>query len=873
MIEGLEVETPAAETRGVPADSADARIRVLPAAAAPRGAAQSAEPVTLGVPFARGACINGQELRLFDRHGATSRLQTQVLNRWPDGSVKWALLDFQHQPDRDQSDFTLRRSSDALPASGGIAVDRAGDDILIDTGVAQFRINRDAFPLAGMRLGPVDVVDSTRTGLAVEGADGQRWRTRITDVTIEDGGPLRTVVRACGVIASPSSERLHLIARLHFFAGLPTVRLAITIRNPRRASHPGGFWELGDPNSVLLRDVSLTIGRRGDEQGAVLCSAESGTPLRPCARGVELYQDSSGGQNWASTTHVNREGRVPNGFRGYRIRDGAEEQTGLRATPHVAVTSEGRGWMAVAVPDFWQNFPKSIEADGRSISVGLWPRQYADVHELQPGEQKTHVVYLNAGAGLVTPDAFEWCRQPSAAHADPTVYCSSGAIPFLVPAAEDPHRDYLSLVNAAVDGSNTFEHKREVVDEYGWRNFGDLYADHEAVLDPGPGPLVSHYNNQYDAVAGFAYHFMRTGDVRWWRAMHELAAHVVDIDIYHTDDDRSIYNHGLFWHTFHYAKADRSTHRTYASTSPSNGGGPSAEHNYAAGLALHYLLTGDRASRDAAVGLAGWVIAMEDGRRAPLGWLASGATGFASASGSPDYHGPGRGAANSITVLLEAHRLTFDRRWMTFAEKLIRRCIHPEDDIPARQLPDVEQRWFYTIFLQALGRYLHYKRELGEIDGMYAYAQAGLLLYARWMLEHEAPYLDRPEILEYPNETWIAQDMRKSEVFSWAASHASGVERSRFEAKAAFFFDYSTQSLLADERRTRTRPLVLMLTNGWLRAGIERESPHYPLVALPADIGAALVFVRQKVTALKRLKLIAASMAAGAVLSALKWLL
>jgi hypothetical protein len=35
------------------------------------------------------------------------------------------------------------------------------------------------------------------------------------------------------------------------------------------------------------------------------------------------------------------------------------------------------------------------------------------------------------------------------------------------------------LVAAAIEGDDTVEHKRERIDEYGWRNFGDLYADHE----------------------------------------------------------------------------------------------------------------------------------------------------------------------------------------------------------------------------------------------------------------------------------------------------------------------------------------------------------------------------------------------------------
>ena len=95
-------------------------------------------------------------------------------------------------------------------------------------------------------------------------------------------------------------------------------------------------------------------------------------------------------------------------------------------------------------------------------------------------------------------------------------------------------------------------------------------------------------------MAGFAYQFLRSGDRRWRRPMDELAAHVIDIDIYHTDRDKSAYNHGLFWHTFHYVDADTGTHRSYPRAAQGRAAaGPANEQNYATGLMLHYFLTGD----------------------------------------------------------------------------------------------------------------------------------------------------------------------------------------------------------------------------------------------------------------------------------------
>jgi hypothetical protein len=341
--------------------------------------------------------------------------------------------------------------------------------------------------------------------------------------------------------------------------------------------------------------------------------------------------------------------------------------------------------------------------------------------------------------------------------------------------------------------------------------------------------------------------------------MEELTAHVIDIDLYHTDLDKPAYNHGLFWHTYHYVDADTGTHRSYPRAAKVCGGGPANEQNYATGLMLHHFLTGSTAAREAAVGLGRRVIDMDDGNKTVFRWLARGATGLASASRTPFYHGPGRGAANSVAVLLDVHRLTGDPAYLAKAEELIRRCIHPSDDVPARNLLDAENRWFYTMFLQSLGRYLDHKAELGERGLAYAYARASLLHYARWMADHEYPYLEKPEILEYPTETWAAQDMRKSEIFKYAAKHSSGEERARFLERSEFFFRYSTTALSGMKTRSLARPVVLLLSFGFMHAYFQKrpEEAAPPPEPGPHDFGRPEVFVPQKVVAIRRFKLLA----------------
>jgi hypothetical protein len=237
-----------------------------------------------------------------------------------------------------------------------------------------------------------------------------------------------------------------------------------------------------------------------------------------------------------------------------------------------------------------------------------------------------------------------------------------------------------------------------------------------------------------------------------------------------------------------------------------------------------------------------------------------------------------------VAALLDGHRLTGERAFLDKAEELIRRVIHPADDVAGRvalrtdrQTIDAENRWFYVMFLQTLGKYLDHKAERGEVDGRYAHARESLLHYARWMAKHEYPYLDRPEVLEYPTETWAAQDLRKCDVFLFAARHADGEERRQMLERAEFFFRYAVTALSGMKTRTLCRPVVLLLSHGWMRAWLI----HNPEAVAPRptgahDFGRPEVFVAQKARAKKRVKLLLAgigiAIAILGLVGMLRWL-
>jgi len=590
-----------------------------------------------------------------------------------------------------------------------------------------------------------------------------------------------------------------------------------TLHNPKRAEHRGGFWDLGEPSSTRIESVTLSIqmalGAERSLRWAV--SIHDKKPIWKESRSQHwsILQLNSGGENWQSQNHVDADRMGLAGARGYQLIDGDQRYDGLRATPTVELVSD-QGNLAVTMADFWQKFPSAIEVSGNEVLVHLFPEQPGRALELQPGERFTRTIWL----------------QQSPAGSPPAEMAVTTQAPPRPDLLDIPHRrtiatnhwlsvgplatDEESLMEELLTGKHNFFWKREQIDEYGWRNFGDFWADHEQQYADVPIPVISHYNNQYDLLHGLLGQYLRTNDSRWWQLGRPLAEHIIDVDIYHTAQDRSVYNGGLFWHTAHYRDAGTCSHRSYSRTMTGeknavHGGGPSNEHNYTTGLLLYYRLTGCERAKTAALSLANWVIAMDDGRRSILAPLSSCPTGVASATYDPEYHGPGRGVGNSINALVDAWQLTRSEHYLDKARELIHRVIHPNDDIDALDLLNAEARWSYTVALQSL---LRYDMIVAQHDSVTStYAAACLIAYGRWMLANEQLYLSHPDQLEFPTETWAAQDMRKGTTLMLIANYLPEPERSAMYHGGKKHYESAKQQLLKFPSRVWTRPAAIAL--------------------------------------------------------------
>lgn len=732
---------------------------------------QGRQPIRAGIPFAPGQCLTLDDLSLWQTEQPLPH-QLSISSRWPDGSIRWLMVDAMIDSD---TPLQLRQGAK-----------RVKDDSTATLNPQwQLAVQQQQVQLTQPHLEPLRLrcTLQQQTPLTAQFAEAELIRQ----------GTLITEYRVKGHFSGlPLQVELYISC---YPDGL--VQLKTVLHNPQRAKHSGGLWDLGDAGSVNFNGLTLDIRWQKGEESILLDHNAAENPELPILlQPWQLQQLGSGGSNWQSDNHLAADGTCSVRAAGYLLQQGDTEQQGLRATPQLQ-RHTAQGHLYLTPCEFWQNFPSSLSSDGSLIQLGLFaPGQ---PYELQGGERKTQQCWLqlqtnNPMPADTTPaktTMLSWPLRPAQIQLPVEFYQQALAMPWL---SQSAITDYDALIQPALDAERGFMAKREVIDEYGWRNFGDIFADHESLYLPaGSQPYISHYNNQYDPGYGFCRQYLRSGDPRWWQLMDELARHVSDIDIYHTDQDKAEYNRGLFWHTDHYLPAHTCTHRTYSKHNTTSsipgqtGGGPANEHCYSTGLLYHYWLTGNGHSKEAVLGLAQWMINVHEGAPGFLSKLWSVKlhdipklqARLRGAKALPYRYPFTRGTGNYLNTLLDAYELTTDIFYLKQTERVLHHCIHPNDDIAARNLLDIENCWSYLVLLGVLPRYLRLKTIIAQQDENFHLMRAAFYQYSCWLAEHEDLFLLKAAQLEFPNDTWAAQDMRKVILLHQAAQF--------FPQRAAFF--------------------------------------------------------------------------------------
>ncbi|MHC4954674.1 MAG: exo-rhamnogalacturonan lyase family protein [Planctomycetota bacterium] len=636
----------------------------------PSGVARLAEPVSSGVPFAQGVLTSVDDLYVVDSNDTPVPAQFAVLSRWPDNSIRWLLVDLQATVAANATTYYALHTDGAngnpAPAQS-VTYSTAGDVATVDTGAAKFQFDRAHFDLfSSVTIGGKSVVTSGHgSQLSTAGGATHTSAFATSSVTVKEQGPMKLVVEVTGAHEDASGVELGTYSVwLHFYAGSGLVRVLHRLENKNEAGHPGNFWDLGASGALWFDEHRLRLDLAVGDGASVVVGGASGTVSGTLQSGAQIYQDSSGGENWNSDNHWNGDEQVQTSFRGYRTHlNGTQVDSGYRPIGYLDI-SDGQVGVAVSIRNFWQNFPNKLAIDDNTLDVSLWPSEFAYDHEVQGGEYKTHEVmyYFHtdaAGANIDRARAFEdplFARAPAAQFAD------SLALGYFVPANPAKNPEYETVVTRFVvpdDAGRSSVTQKEHIDEFGWRNFGDMMADHESHAGEIDWDVpISHYNNQYDGAFAALLHFVRNGNRALFDFGEAYARHTADIDIYHVDAaDEPTYGGGHFWHTTHDVNALTSAHRTwsknhkdvYPGQSWLDGGGPGLGHMYVRGLWTLYYLRGFYPARESALTVAD----------------------FAQRRYSNSPGGDARSLGNTLYVLVDAYRETGESKYYDAMSTLV----------------------------------------------------------------------------------------------------------------------------------------------------------------------------------------------------------
>jgi hypothetical protein len=580
-------------------------------------------PFTVSVPFPRGALQPDTPVELVAGRGAALPVQTRPLVRWPDGSVRWLLVD--SAVDLAGPGARLQLKPGRAPAARvALRVDDSADAVAIDTGAIRFRIPKDRFAIVdALRAddGDAPVLGPATAVLDGGGPSGVAEPPR--RVQVQERGPLRAQIELEGSYGNGFDY----LVRVEAYAGQPVVRVWHTFIDRNPAAYV----------PIARIAVELPLGDMRPMQYAVGIDGHRPTTGRLGKGGLQLVQPDNAAYAAGGTQTAGH-------LAGWIELDGARARFGLSAR-----------W-------FWQQYPQSLSAQADRIVYNLWAPEAAPAKS-GVGAAKTHEFALwvmpaqRAAAGMGA-----LLRTPVIATVDPSWIAATHALPlavapragdrFIPRVAEAAHR-YLQRntieewddCGAVRCESGGMERRR--VGAFGMWNWGDWnfrgYHDTTKGTD-------SWGNLEYDTAFVLALTAAGSGDAALYDAMAAATRHFIDVDTIHAAPERPE------WVGMNHPK--NPLHFSFEL------GGPDLGHTWVQGSLAYYYLTGDPRGLDAARGIGQYLIAraasFERGNPRQWGWPQIALLALFDATGETQYRDA---ALQYARGGMRAHRPTASTQW------------------------------------------------------------------------------------------------------------------------------------------------------------------------------------------------------------------
>lgn len=720
------------------------------------------DPVTTGIPLPQGVVMKEQTLRIKDGKGKEIPSQFRVLSRWPDGSIKWVLADFQATVKSGKETlYSLQDGGDPsenFPLSH-LKVTETKDILTVATGALQLRISKKKFNLFDQVFMDIDgdgkedplLLDQLDAGVIITKKDNKTLYLSSSDeapqVVVEEKGPMRVVIRIDGRHNSHTENGVYkdqlsyldYTVRIHAYNDKSYLRVFYTLKNPDRFTarnyHEGGPGVFHEFEGLALKvKTNLTGNKSFILGGDKRVQAKLGAGER-----VTLYQDSSGGPHWGPS----KDGSPfwSTSFRGYKIyKNDQEISSGYRSSGWGDLSNATWG-LTVSLRHFWQNFPKGIELeDSGSVIVELFPTRWAKPHRFEGGRYKTHELFYYFHSGPADKAQSERIlrsfQNPLRALAPNTWYQASMALGYMsvedekrFPQYEEAARSVIAYKGPHANMGDIYR-EREDKDEYGWLNFGDHYR-------AGWKDVRYWGNNEFDFsyILLLQYLRMKDHDIRFFENGEYMVRHLIDIDQYHTDRD-------LFW-------ANHGIHKHDASGIMDHSREPQTSHFWIRGLLTYYVLTGDELALESAQEVGQWLKNLETDPIHKPGDLA--------------YADEPRNPGQIVQALMDLYEVTGNKDYLRLARDVIRWKI-TRKLVPAKvgayfggegeTLP-----WQLGYATEGIGRYALTKRALGEPDQEAENSLIKLLDFLKTPVPDGPFYQDSSRIAFI----WSAKDPQKME--------------------------------------------------------------------------------------------------------------
>ena len=476
------------------------------------GVARIREAVSSGVPFAQAALQTNQPMHVRGPAGAIPT-QTRVLGTWPDGSVKWLLVQFLADCPANTDCVYDLGPGDAPLSKPQLRTENRRDAIVVDTGPLRVEMPKNSLAL----FRSVQLRGSTESVRILD--DVPPMRFALSDgsvhtssgvapeiVELEETGPIRATVRQVGWLQDAAGNRSYKVdTRLRFYDGQAYVKAEQT------------FICLGQPELHQISEIAVDFTPDlGAEQQFIL-PADAGTIEGELAYGHSaiLAADADMVCKSGPSSAPREAGNKLDGW---------------------AVLHGDRGTFGVAIRDFRHLAPKSIELAAGKLKLALWSGHNGDLLKLGRTRAKTHhILYAFGATDDRIAERVAAFQQPLIATVEPEYFCRTEVFGPLSPAGAPETVEYDRKMRSQFE---TLRDQRETMPrENGMLHYGDYYHG-------GYGNELTRGDLEYDTGHGCFLLYARSGQRDYYDFAVACNQHLIDIDLNHETGEQRFHGYG-----------------------------------------------------------------------------------------------------------------------------------------------------------------------------------------------------------------------------------------------------------------------------------------------------------------------------------------